>query len=256
LRRPTFLEGIFGLTHIHIRKCHTENRTIPHIKLPTKDTLIWFDINNKRRIQQCRRKRFIVYADFEATNIKTTSDNITTIKQIPNSYCLLCPDLYDVGVKNQYIKIFMHNDPNVLMQQFIKDIDAISGSIKHRQSANMVMSNDDRLQYDAATECENCGVEFGVVDDNGKCVYKVRHHDHLTGKYIGAWCSRCNFLEGENNFELRIVFHNLKGYDSHHIIRYALKYINEGDYKTQFYCGKSSEQFNYIKVGKYIFMDS
>jgi len=136
------------------------------------------------------------------------------------------------------------------MKQFIKDLDCISSSIKHRQDAGMIMTADDRVKYDATTKCEKCGVQFGHNKN-----YKVRQHDHLTGKYIGAWCSRCNLLDGENNFQLRVIFYNLRGYDSHHIIRYALKYI-QGDYKIQFYCGKSSEEFNCIKIGKYIFMDS
>jgi hypothetical protein len=145
----------------------------------------------------------------------------------------------------------MHSHPNELMKRFIQDLDCISLNIKHLHDAAIILTTDSHVKYDAATVFEKCGKQFGKEHN-----YKVRHHDHISGKYIGGWCSRCNFLEGENNSELRVVFHNLRGYDSHHIIRYALKYINEDGYKTQFYCGKSSEQFNYIKVGKYIFMDS
>jgi hypothetical protein len=241
----------------HIREYHTVKRQLPIIELPSNDIKIYYDATDKKNIQRSKRKNFVIYADIEATNVKIKlSDNTIKTKQIPNSYCLFCPDLYSVGLKNQYIKIFMHNNPDVLMKQFLSDLDNMTQCIKFHKDVGMVMSEDDIRRYNLADMCEHCGVMFGDVDDNGKRIYKVRHHDNITGKYMAAWCSRCNFLESDNNIHITVIMHNLRGYDSHHIIKYAGKYINNRGVDDQFYCGKSSEQFNYIRVGKYEFVDS
>ena len=60
--------------------------------------------------------------------------------------------------------------------------------------------------------CWICGKLFDVGDD------KVRDHCHITGKYRDAVHWSCN-----NNLKLTkrisVIFHNLRGYDSHLIIK-------------------------------------
>jgi len=55
---------------------------------------------------------------------------------------------------------------------------------------------------------------------NDKTQIKVRDHDHMTGLYRGPAHSICNLQLRINPKRVRIpiVFHNLKGYDSHIII--------------------------------------
>jgi hypothetical protein len=54
-------------------------------------------------------------------------------------------------------------------------------------------------------------------------VKKCTHHDHITGKYIGALCSSCN-IELQYQRFLPIYVHNLKGCDSHFIVLALSKY--------------------------------
>ena len=43
---------------------------------------------------------------------------------------------------------------------------------------------------------------------------KVRDHCHVTGNYRGASCDKCN-LGMRLTKIIPVIFHNLKGYDSH-----------------------------------------
>ena len=49
----------------------------------------------------------------------------------------------------------------------------------------------------------------------------VRHHCHLTGKFRGPAYEDCNLGFNYKNCKLPVVFHNLKGYDSHFILQYV-----------------------------------
>ena len=74
------------------------------------------------------------------------------------------------------------------------------------------MTKKDEQDFDEAVKCHICGqVCYG--DD-----IHVRDHYHVTGKYRGSAHQSCNV-----NFRLTdkiaVVFHNLKGYDSHFIMQ-------------------------------------
>jgi hypothetical protein len=62
-----------------------------------------------------------------------------------------------------------------------------------------------------AQSCSNCREAFSK--DN----YKVRHHNHRTGNFIGALCNSCNLhiRSTESDFFTPVIFHNLKNYDAH-----------------------------------------
>jgi hypothetical protein len=89
---------------------------------------------------------------------------------------------------------------------------------------------------------------------------KVRHHCDITGKYIGAWCRKCNLLEGKTHFNLVVFFHNLRGYDSHMIIRCDLseiaKLYGKQGYIRQFIIGRSPEKISSFQFVHFIFRDS
>ena len=63
-------------------------------------------------------------------------------------------------------------------------------------------------------------------------VDRVRDHDHVSGKYRGAAHSECNQQfclrkdkQGqEHSFYIPVLFHNLRGYDSHILMQSIGKY--------------------------------
>ena len=103
-------------------------------------------------------------------------------------------------------------------------------------------------------ESNNCWICKKLIDNNDE---KVRDHCHLTGKFRGAAHWDCNI-----NFQLTqkvpVIFHNLKGYDSHliyfklHKFNLKINVIPNGLEKYMaFFSGK-----NLVFIGSMQFMNS
>ena len=73
---------------------------------------------------------------------------------------------------------------------------------------NREMTGVDFRAHKKATECHVC--HKGFTEDN----YKVKDHCHYSGKYRGAACNSCN-INLRVSKQIQVVFHNLRGYDSH-----------------------------------------
>ncbi|WP_289460252.1 endonuclease domain-containing protein, partial [Klebsiella pneumoniae] len=68
-------------------------------------------------------------------------------------------------------------------------------------------------EFQAADCCHIC---HGTLNDDS-----VRDHDHLTGKFRGAAHNGCNlqWRLDPKRYKLPIFFHNLRGYDSHLLVK-------------------------------------
>ena len=79
------------------------------------------------------------------------------------------------------------------------------------------LTDDQRQQHTDAMHCFLCKKQFSDTDESAK---KQTDHCHITGEYRGAVCHYCNLenlsLKG---IPIPVVFHNLKGYDIHHVMR-------------------------------------
>ena len=102
------------------------------------------------------------------------------------------------------------------------------------------LTNRQQTDHDNATTCGECGEGFTRTN------HKVRHHDYISGQYLFAACNDCNLTlkmpnrkrkatKNDNgneskkakldehavkNFFLPVVFHNLKTYDAHFVIKH------------------------------------
>ena len=74
------------------------------------------------------------------------------------------------------------------------------------------MSAEEEERFQSSNSCWICNKLFDVGDD------KVRDHCHITGKYRGAayWSGNVNRKLSK---KILVIFHNLRGYDSHLIIK-------------------------------------
>ena len=97
----------------------------------------------------------------------------------------------------------------------------------------MVMSDSEKDLYAKTENCYACGIRFGTERLNEKTkkkekVIKCRDHCHITGKYRGAACDKCNLRMKVPMF-VPVLFHNLEGYDAHLFVK-SLG-LKEGDIK-------------------------
>ena len=79
------------------------------------------------------------------------------------------------------------------------------------------MSAEEEERFQLNNSCWICDKLFDVRDD------KIRNHCYITGKYRGAAHWRCN-INLKLTKKIPVIFHNLRGYDSHLIIKEISKF--------------------------------
>lgn len=83
---------------------------------------------------------------------------------------------------------------------------------KLERSEKMIFTHNDYVQHENATNCYIC--ERNFASEN---LYKCRDHSHITAKYLGAACNRCNLRRQKPN-KLKIFIHNGSRYDFHFLV--------------------------------------
>eukprot|EP00102_Acyrthosiphon_pisum_P017244 XP_008188546.1 PREDICTED: uncharacterized protein LOC103310883 [Acyrthosiphon pisum] len=102
-------------------------------------------------------------------------------------------------------------------KKFTEDIVKVALKIEKILNVNVpiIMTDENKKSHQnvvAQGSCPLCKSKFITTFNNA-----VKDHDHLTGKYRGTVCSKCNLLMEKPSF-VPIFFHNLSGYDSHFIV--------------------------------------
>ena len=178
---------------------------------------------------------------------------------------------------------FVYSGPDP-MSKFYDHIMAESRAINYIVTQNVPMlplKPEQVVDYDNATACGNCGRPFSSGNR------KVHHHDHVSGKYLFAACNSCNLQlkpvkclprgnkrqhmtpaeeaakAYEQNFFLPVVFHNLKCYDAHFVIKhFERKHVERrnNDNKVVYDDVKvtplNSEKYLQFQIGNLQFIDS
>ena len=88
------------------------------------------------------------------------------------------------------------------------------------------MTSENELDFQNSTTCYICEKEYS--DEESETNYPVRDHCHITGKYRGSAHNICNLKLrfDPDKIKIPVIFHNLKGYDSHFIIKKLGKNFN------------------------------
>ena len=107
----------------------------------------------------------------------------------------------------------------------VKAVDCYKFNQTHLRSTMTPLPRAEIIAYEQASQCYLCHKAFGKR-------IKCRDHDHLTGIFRGAACGQCNVLLREQRSTFPVIFHNWRGYDSHHIIRVGTETMKEWELKV------------------------
>ena len=144
------------------------------------------------------------------------------------------------------------------MNNVLKCEDLLVNVVKFNEY--MLFDEEDKKSFDRESVCficKNKRLEKGLKQyPFSELDCKVRDHDHLTGKYLGAAHRSCNLNKRREKPFLSIFMHNFSGYDSHLILPFLTKKLFPGIDSVKV-IPKSAEKFMSIKINQKItFLDS
>ena len=162
---------------------------------------------------------FVIYADFEAITEKVSekapqkscTEQYQKHTACGYGYKVVC--CYD----DKFSKPIKIHRGKMAIQKFMKDMLAevkyCKKVVKTHFTKPLEMTDEDEESFQRAEECHICKRPYITSDD-----VRVRDHCHVTGKYRGSAHRDCN-LNYSITDKIPVVFHNLKGYDSHFIMQ-------------------------------------
>ena len=104
-----------------------------------------------------------------------------------------------------------------VIRSIFKEYGYCKGVIKKHFNKNLVMCAEENEKFEITNICWICGKLISLDD------IKVRDHCHITGKYRDAGHWSCN-INLKINKNVPVIFHNLKGYDTHLIFKELSKF--------------------------------
>ena len=115
------------------------------------------------------------------------------------------------------------------MEEMLKEVEYCKAVIKKRFNKPLVMTDNDEQRFATMDGCHICGEKYTDKD------VRVRDHCHITGKFRGSAHQEYNLklrIKPEN-LKVPVIFHNLRGYDSHFIMQQISKIANKYSYKDK-----------------------
>ena len=179
---------------------------------------------------------FVIYADFEAITEKIqgcrqNNDSSYTEAYQKHTDCgygykVVC--CYD----DKYSKpVQIHRGENAVykfMEKMLGEVTYCKNIMKKEFNKPLKMTDDEELSFKLEQKCHICEESYKDKD------LRVRDHCHITGKYRGSAHQECNLKLRIKPEEIKIpvIFHNLRGYDSHFIMQEIGAIVKKYTYKN------------------------
>ena len=216
----------------HKDNCITVNGT-QAVKMPDKN-------NNTLKYNNFHKQQpvpFVIYADFEAITEKISGCKSNNNKSYTEAYqkhtdCgfgykVVC--CYD-DKYSQPLKIYRGEKAvYTFLEYMLDEVKYCKKVIKKEFNKPLKMTKEDEKEFNKAEECHICNIKYN--DDD----IKVRDHCHITGKYRGSAHQECNLQLRVNPEKVKIpvIFHNLRGYDSHFIMQEIGAIVKDYEYTNK-----------------------
>ena len=229
----------------HKPECQGIGQTAVRVEMPPEG-------KNKLTFQNHRKQLpapYIIYADFEALTTKvegpeldpTKSNTQRTQHHEACSYCYVkvrCDGQTEAPVEYRGRGAAEH-----FLRALVEEERGIKKALANPQ--NMRMTSADWESHRTARRCYVCD---GLLEGDS-----VRDHCHITGKYRGAAHSACNLKLrlSPKTTTIPVVFHNLRGYDSH-LLMQAISKV-EGRMSC---IPNNTEKYISLSLGQLRFIDS
>ena len=206
---------------------------IQAVNMPTKDNNI-LKFNNFHKQQQVP---FVIYADFEAITEKISGCQPYNDKSYTEAYQKHTDCGYGYKIvccyDDKYTKpIQIYRGEKAVykfMENMLEELKYCKKIMKTFFNKPLKMTKDDEEEFQKAKECHICDKKYTEKD------IRVRDHCHVTGKYRGSAHQDCNLKLRINPEEIKIpvIFHNLRGYDSHFIMQEIGAIVKKHAYKNK-----------------------
>ena len=160
---------------------------------------------------------FVIYCDMETYIQKKVlvqkGKTLTKQRHMPISVgaFTVCRDRVDLGSKPF---IYTGTDCLDVFMQYLDDEVYRLREVSYNFYLPCRMTRSEKEMHKKAETCAMCRRNF---EHNG--LLKVRDHCHISGRYRFPLCSQCNLTRAKRRFEVMVIFHGLRNYDSHFIIR-------------------------------------
>ena len=206
---------------------------IQAVKMPDKDNNI-LKFNNFHKQQPVP---FVIYADFKAITEKISGCQPNNNKSYTEAYQKHTDCGYGYKVvccyDDKYSKpITIYRGEKAVykfMEAMLEEVKYCKKKMKKEFNKPLRMTKEDEEEFQKANKCHICNKKYTNED------IKVRDHCHITGKYRGSAHQECNLKLRVNPEEIKIpvIFHNLRGYDSHFIMQEISEIVKKHTYMNK-----------------------
>ncbi|KAL9988589.1 hypothetical protein ACROYT_G003048 [Oculina patagonica] len=268
----------------HNKYCDGVNGRPTRIEMPEKGkTTLSFQNHHKQM-----RAPYVIYADFEALVRKISGCELGpeskqksyTEKTEQHEACNFAYTVVRSDGRNKRPVVYRgKNAVEVFLKQLLKEENLIRNSLAIPKP--LVMEAEDWEKHKNATRCHICDKilikdlfldSLSVWDhDTGRYCGQshkeplmkqnfkdsVKDHCHITGKYRGAAHNACNLkmrIKPKTD-QIPVVFHNLRGYDAHHLMQKMSK-LSQATQKEVKCVANNMEEYITFSLGGLRFIDS
>ena len=178
-----------------------------------------------------------IYADFEAITKKVQgckpnydksyTEAYQTHEDCGYGYKVVC--CYDDKYSKPIQTYQGENTVYEFMEKMLEEVEHCKCIVKKRFNKPLKMTENDKLRFKQMDECHICGNRYTDKD------VRVRDHCHITVKFRDSVHQECNLRLKitPESIKVPVVFHNLRGYDSHLIMQQINEIAKNHAYKNK-----------------------